>query len=158
MPDDKQAKNLKAIPLILFAVTLMVCGQILEKKGIGVVKDAAGDEFTFATHLWAIVFNKYVLIGIVGYGISAVVWLLVLSTADLSFAYPFLAISYVAIILVSPLALPGEPSPDIWKGLAVLLIVAGVISMSHGERIRERRLRAASGGHPGNETGSAADV
>lgn len=140
MPEKKRSENLKAIPLIIFAVALMVTGQILEKKGIQVVKEAAGDEFNFATHIFAIIFNAYVLTGIIGYSISAIIWLLVLSKADLSFAYPFLAISYVAIIIVSPIALPGEPWPDFWKILAVVLIIGGVLSMSQGEKARERRM------------------
>jgi drug/metabolite transporter (DMT)-like permease len=148
MPEEQRSKNLKAVPLIIFAVALMVTGQVLEKKGISVVQQRAGDEFSFATHLWAIIFNPYVLIGIIGYGISAIVWLLVLSTADLSFAYPFLAISYVAIIIVSPIALPGEPWPDFWKVLAIMLIIAGVLSMAQGEKVRERKLVREQGGKP----------
>jgi drug/metabolite transporter (DMT)-like permease len=141
MQNEQRSKNLKAIPLIIFAVTMMVTGQILEKKGIGVVKAAAGDEFSFATHVFAIVFSPYVLLGIVVYAVSAFVWLMILSKADLSFAYPFLAISYVAIIIVSPIALPGEPWPDFWKVLAVMLIIAGVLAMAQGEKIRERQMK-----------------
>jgi drug/metabolite transporter (DMT)-like permease len=139
MPEDQRVKNLKSIPLIVFAVTMMVTGQILEKKGIGVVKAAAGEDFTFFSNIFAIIFNTYVLVGIMVYFVSALVWLMILSKADLSFAYPFLAISYVAIIIVSPIALPGEPSPDFWKALAVLLIIAGVMAMAQGERVRERK-------------------
>jgi multidrug transporter EmrE-like cation transporter len=141
MPEDKRSKNLKAIPLIIFSVSLMVTGQVLEKMGIRDVQERAGDSFAFATHIWLIVINRYVLIGIVGYGISAFVWLLVLSMADLSFAYPFLAVSYVAIIIVSPLTLPGERWPDFWKVLAIVLIIAGVLCMAQGEKAREKRLR-----------------
>lgn len=117
---------------------MMVTGQILEKKGIGIVQARAGDEFAFITHIWVIIFNPYVLLGLSVYVFSAVAWLLVLSSADLSFAYPFLAISYVAIIILSPIALPGEPWPDFWKVLAVVLIIAGVLSMAQGERAQEQ--------------------
>jgi len=141
MPEKQSTKNLKAIPFIIFSVTLMVTGQVLEKTGIRVVQERAGDSFAFATHIWMIVTNRYVLIGIVGYAISAFVWLLVLSMADLSFAYPFLAVSYVAIIIVSPLTLPGEPWPDLWKVLAIVLIIAGVLSMAQGEKAREKRMK-----------------
>ncbi len=146
MHEDQRVKNLKSIPLIIFAVTMMVTGQILEKKGIGVVKDAAGEDFTFFANIFAIIFNPYVLVGIVVYVVSAVVWLMILSKADLSFAYPFLAISYVAIIIVSPIALPGEPWPDFWKVLAVLLIISGVLAMAQGERVRERKTKTGRTG------------
>ena len=138
MPDDQRSKNLKAIPLILFAVTMMVTGQVLEKKGIQVVKEAAGDEFGFFSHLFIIIFNPYVLIGLIVYVFSAFTWLFVLNSADLSFAYPFLAVSYVAIIIVSPMVFPNERWPDVWKVLAILLIIAGVLAMAQGERIREK--------------------
>ncbi len=155
MHDDERSKhNLKAIPLIVFAVTMMVTGQILEKKGIQVVKLAAGDEFSFATHVLSILFNPYVLAGLGVYFFSAITWLMVLSSADLSFAYPFLAISYVAIIIASPLAFPGqEPWPDTWKIGAVLLIIAGVLAMAQGERIRERKMRKLLEGPPEHDKG-----
>ena len=141
MSEKQRSKNLRAIPFIIFSVAFMVTGQILEKHGIRTVQERAGDAFSFATHFWMIVTNRYVLSGIAVYIISAFTWLLVLSMADLSFAYPFLAVSYVAIIIISPIALPGEPWPDFWKVLAIALIIAGVISMSQGEKIRERKLR-----------------
>lgn len=151
---DRSKHNLKAIPLIIFAVTMMVTGQILEKKGIQVVKLAAGDDFSFATHVFSILFNPYVLAGLGVYFFSALTWLMVLSSADLSFAYPFLAISYVAIIIASPLAFPGqEPWPDTWKVGAVLLIIAGVLAMAQGERIRERRIRKLLEGPPDHDKG-----
>jgi len=79
---------------------------------------------------------------------------MVLSSADLSFAYPFLAISYVAIIIASPLAFPGqEPWPDTWKIGAVLLIIAGVLAMAQGERIRERKMRKLLEGPPEHDKG-----
>jgi uncharacterized membrane protein len=150
MQDHERSRhNLKAIPLIIFAVTMMVTGQILEKKGIQVVKDAAGDDFSFATHVINILFNPYVLAGLCVYFFSALTWLMVLSSADLSFAYPFLAVSYVAIIFASPIAFPEqEPWPDAWKIGAVLLIIAGVLAMAQGERIREQRMRRLIEGPP----------
>ena len=146
MPASQRSKNLKAIPLILFAVTMMVTGQILEKKGIEIVKEAAGPDFSFWTHWFAIVFNPYVLLGLFVYFFSALAWLMVLTAADLSFAYPFLAVSYVAIIIVSPIVFPiDEPWPDAWKILAILLIIAGVLAMAQGERIREARHKRIPG-------------
>lgn len=139
MPEDQRSKNLKAIPLILFAVTMMVTGQVLEKKGIMVVQEAAGDEFGFFSHLLVIIFNPYVFVGLIVYVFSAFTWLFVLNSADLSFAYPFLAVSYVAIIIVSPMAFPNERWPDAWKGLAILLIIAGVLAMAQGERLRDKK-------------------
>ena len=44
--------------------------------------------------------NLSVLGGLVIFGVSAVVWLLVLSRASLSFAYPFASLSYLLIVLV----------------------------------------------------------
>ena len=140
MPASQRSKNLKAIPLILFAVTMMVTGQILQKKGIQIVMEAAGPDFTFLTHVFTIVLNPYVLLGLCVYFFSALAWLMVLTAADLSFAYPFLAVSYVAIIIISPIVFPiDEPWPDAWKILAILLIIAGVLAMAQGERLRDQK-------------------
>jgi drug/metabolite transporter (DMT)-like permease len=54
--------------------------------------------------------------GLTLFGLSALVWLVLLSRASLSFAYPFAALTYVIILLVDHLVLD-EPVPALrWDG------------------------------------------
>ena len=56
--------------------------------------------------------------------------MIVLSTVDLSFAYPFLGVTYVMILLVSKFILKEDVNPLRWVG--ALIITAGVVVISRG--------------------------
>ena len=60
--------------------------------------------------------------------LSAAIWLLVLSRASLSFAYPFVSMTYVIILLFDRLALHERVTSIRWMGVA--LIVAGILLIS----------------------------
>ena len=66
-----------------------------------------------------------VLGGLAIFGLSAVVWLLVLSRASLSFAYPFASLTYVLILLAARFVLHEEIPLLRWVG--VFFIVTGIV-------------------------------
>ena len=69
----------------------------------------------------------WVWAGLALFGLSAVVWLAVLSRTALSFAYPFAALTYVVIVLYDTAR--GEVVGTLrWAGVA--LIVAGIVLVS----------------------------
>ena len=113
-----------AILMILIAVLLAVFGQILVKMGL----NASGGINFSSGFVWAYVqlfMSPKIIIGTISYTVSIFFWLYALSRVDLSFAYPFLAVSYVLIVLASWLLL-GEQVPMLrWAG--VLAICFGVL-------------------------------
>ena len=131
--------NIKAIPFIVLAVSLGVMGQVLMKHGMNCHRDnpPQGACGVFTKDLRYILTNYWVLGGFSCYGVSTVIWLYVLTRADLSFAYPFIAISYIAVILIGPLVF--KEVIDIWKILAIVLIILGVFSMTMSERAEESK-------------------
>ena len=69
-----------------------------------------------------------VWLGLGLFGISAAFWLVVLSRASLSFAYPFAAITYALILLADKFILK-NPVPGLrWAGVA--FIAAGIVLVS----------------------------
>ena len=72
----------------------------------------------------AIIFNPYVFFGLLMMVISMGSHLVVLSRVDISFAYPFLGLSFVLITAYGSFVL-GE-SVNHWRVLGVLLICSGV--------------------------------
>ena len=60
--------------------------------------------------------------------LSAAVWLIVLSKASLSFAYPFVSLTYVLILLFDRFILREPVSSLRWSGVA--LIIAGIVLVS----------------------------
>jgi drug/metabolite transporter (DMT)-like permease len=59
---------------------------------------------------------------------SAAAWLIVLSRASLSFAYPFVSLTYALILLFDRFVLQESVSPLRWAG--VVLIMAGIVLVS----------------------------
>ena len=69
--------------------------------------------------------NWKLITGLTLYGISAIIFLTVLKTSELSFAYPLVAMTYIWVILFSTIFLKETIEITQWTGIA--LILAGVI-------------------------------
>ena len=84
------------ILLILSSVVLSAVGQVILKVGVEKV-DLAGltESVSVVSAALTALLNPWVALGLVTYGSAAVVWLFVLSRADVSFAYPFLGLAFV---------------------------------------------------------------
>ena len=72
--------------------------------------------------------EPFIWIGLALFGISAAVWIVVLSRTQLSFAYPFAALTYVIILLFDRIFLKVHQPGLRWAG--VLLIVSGIVLIS----------------------------
>ena len=87
------------IPLILFVVTTNAVSQALLKKGmIGIGAFDVSDD-TMTTIL-RIVFDPWVIGGLVVMAISMAGHLYVLSRVPLTFAFPFIALSYILVMFI----------------------------------------------------------
>ena len=73
-----------------------------------------------------------VLLGLVFYGLSAFLWIVVLSELDLSIAYPILGMTYIFVLLLSYFIL-GE-SLSMFKVSGTLLVLLGVVLIGFGSR------------------------
>ncbi len=131
-------ENIRTIPVIVLAVSLGVVGQVLMKYGMNQYRlnPPRGATGKFIKDLKYIFLNIAVLSGFGSYGISTIIWLYVLTRADLSFAYPFISISYIAVILIGPWLF--KESIDRWKIFAIILIILGVFCMTISERVAEK--------------------
>tara|TARA_Y100000310_G_scaffold226796_1_gene229001 strand:- start:3935 stop:4306 length:372 start_codon:yes stop_codon:yes gene_type:complete len=90
----------KSLLLIVLSVLIVDTGQLLLKKGLldlGAL-DFAGN--LFGSFILAFT-NPFVLAGLVLFFLSSFVWLIVLSKANLSFAYPLLSLGYVVVSILS---------------------------------------------------------
>jgi drug/metabolite transporter (DMT)-like permease len=118
------------IVLIVLSVAVAAVAQLTLKAGMNHVNDAlASREFGLnGESARALVVQPLVWAGLVLFGLSALVWLVVLSRASLSFAYPFASITYVLILVFDHFVLD-EPVPAArWGG--VLAIAIGIFLVS----------------------------
>jgi drug/metabolite transporter (DMT)-like permease len=112
------------IGLIIVSVALAATAQLTLKHGMNQVTNG-GTETLTAGSIGSVLTNLSVLGGLAIFGLSAVVWLLVLSQASLSFAYPFASLTYVLILLADKFVLHEEIPVLRWAG--VFAIVTGII-------------------------------
>lgn len=116
------------ISLILVSVGLAAVAQLTLKHGMNQVKTKSGVLGLSGDSIRSVATTPAVWIGLVLFGLSALVWLAVLSRASLSFAYPFAALTYVLIVLFDRLVLHEDVGALRWSGVA--LIVAGIVLVS----------------------------
>jgi multidrug transporter EmrE-like cation transporter len=108
-----------ALALALVCVLLSSAAQIAMKRGMG----APASADLGATYVHALT-SPMVWLGLVLYGVSAVLWLWVLSRLHVSVAYPLVSLGFVLTLVLGVLWL-GEPFS--WLRVAgCTLIVVGV--------------------------------
>ncbi|OIO87754.1 MAG: hypothetical protein COW32_03805 [Candidatus Aquicultor secundus] len=92
----------RSIALIVFSITLAIAGQLLLKSGMNQVgRIGTGDLVYYKDMLIKTFLHPYVLFGLALYFLSSIVWLIVLSRVNLSFAYPFAGLGYVIVMIIS---------------------------------------------------------
>lgn len=114
------------IPTILTLIFIAVAGQILIKLGLeqtGILQMSSVTAVLGS--MKKIASSPLVVGGLALYAISSFVWLVVLSKVDLSFAFPFVSLTYV-LVLVASILLFHEPL--LFNRVAgSALIIVGVI-------------------------------
>lgn len=110
--------NFKAIPLIVLGVLLNAGAQIFLKTGL----QAAGGLQLAPGPLVSLFLQPGILAGLACYAVSVVVWLGALSLVDVNYAYPFLALGFLANALMAQWFL-GEHIPGVrWVALAIIIL------------------------------------
>jgi len=116
------------LPIIL-SVGLVVVAQVVLKLGAGSLTALSPEEKRHPLRLGLRALRiPGVVIGLALYAMSAAVWLFVLARTPLSYAYPFLGLTYVGVAVASVLVLKERFSALQWIGLA--LVFAGVIAVA----------------------------
>jgi multidrug transporter EmrE-like cation transporter len=125
------AGSIASIVLILVSVVFAVSGQLTLKSAMDNIPPigarqvrSPGDTISRVARqprLW---------IGLTLFGISAVFWLIVLTRLPLSVAYPFVGVTYIAVVFWSRFVL-GESVPVLrWTGVALIALGIAVVGLS----------------------------
>ncbi len=112
--------------MILFCVTLGSIGQLTLKYGMNTVgKITQSHVIEKMVGAFA---NPYVVTGFILYGLSALVWMIVLSRVEVSWAYPMVSFSYVVVVVASRFLF--KEDVDFYRILGTLVICGGVFLVS----------------------------
>jgi len=112
--------QLWAISLVIFACFLGSFGPIMLKK--------ASDKISLK--ITDIIGNKYLIFGILFYGLGTVLFIPALKGGELSVLYPLVASTYIWVSLWSIKFLKEKMNKQKWAG--VLLIIIGVVFIGLG--------------------------
>lgn len=116
----------KSLVLIFFNIIIGSIGQLMLKSGMMQVGRIGVTEISRPLATLGMVFtNPLILLALPLYGGALLMWLIVLSRLQLSFAYPFLALNYVINALLAQAILGEHISFLRW--VAIGLICSGVI-------------------------------
>jgi len=116
----------KSLILILINIFVGSIGQLMLKTGMLQVGRIGVSEISRPLTTFGAVFtNPFILLALPLYGGALLMWLIVLSRLQLSFAYPFLALNYVINALLAQAILGEQISLFRWLGIG--LICSGVI-------------------------------
>lgn len=105
--------KLSAIILIIISTLFISAAQVFYKL--------ASKTMVFNV---SILFNYYLYVGLLLYGIAAVLLILALKNGELSTLYPMIATSYLWVILLSIVMF--NESINLFKWIGVALIIIGV--------------------------------
>lgn len=120
---------MQAILAIMVCVVLNSIAQIFLKFGMSNLDKKVSLSTAFVPSL---ITNAYVVFGAALYGISFILWLYVLSKVKVSYAYPFISLSYVFVAVLGFFLLSEKISIGAWIGICLVVIGVALIGMSMG--------------------------
>ena len=115
---------------ILSTVLLTVYGQLVFKWQIakaGALPITTPDRVFFLLRL---VINPWIMSGIAGGIFAMLCWMAAMTKFELSYAYPFMSLAFVLVLLLS--ALLFHETVTVTKVVGVLFIVMGIVIVSRG--------------------------
>ncbi|MDR0606814.1 MAG: EamA family transporter [Candidatus Peribacteria bacterium] len=118
------------ILLLLISVFFTGCSQLLFRRGMKAFSFSSMNVWEMFVELFRfILVNPYIWGGLVCMGIGGMLWLYSLSRVEVSFAYPFVACSFI-LVMVGGYVL-GEQI-TLMKTLGVGCILLGIVFISRG--------------------------
>lgn len=125
------AANRSAVGLLLASVLLAAIGQLVFKAALNQIGGLTVSIDMFVKLLT----NPLMVIGLIIFAASAFLWLIALMRAELSFAYPFLSLSYVLVLVGGAVLFNEKITPLRVLGFAAIIVgIFIVASSARGEK------------------------
>jgi drug/metabolite transporter (DMT)-like permease len=115
---------------IMFAITMLaICilagafGQISWKHAMSNMEKIEDiDGLLSLDTLLNIITNKFIILGLLLYGLAFFLWLSAMSTLDISFMYPMLSLAYVLTAILAFVFLGEEVTLIRWTGIVLVMM------------------------------------
>lgn len=116
--------------LVSISIIGMTAASLFAKKGILSIGPSPQNFSELAPFFLKAFTNTYVISAVCLTILTALVWLLAMSRAQLSFIYPFMALTYVLVALFSLLLFKEDVTPLRWLGIIVICVGVFLVSRS----------------------------
>jgi drug/metabolite transporter (DMT)-like permease len=133
------------IPFILFTVLTNAAAQLMLKQGMLSVGELNFAGENIILKVLQIVFNPWVFAGLTTFVISMASHLYVLSKVELSFAYPFLSLAYVAVAVFAYFIF--KEDLNAWRIGGIAFICVGTVLIAQSGRNDPREIAAGDNGN-----------
>ena len=110
--------------IALVAILLLVGGQTLLKVGLNEIGGISLFEGNPVGSLLGLFRTPWIILGFICYGVSAILWLDVLSKLDFSLAFPLVSLTYVFSLIIGRFIFHDTVGLD--RIVGVLLILGGL--------------------------------
>ena len=123
---------MKYIVFILFTVLTNAAAQLMLKQGMLSLGPLTFTADTAFARIFQVLFNPWVFAGLATFAISMVSHLYVLSKVELSFAYPFLSLAYVAVAIFAYFIF--REDLNAWRIAGIGFICVGTVLIAQSGR------------------------
>lgn len=117
------------VPLILGSVLLGVVGQLLLKSGLNRLGALSLGGYGALTAAWRIGISPLIWAGLGLYAVGTLFWLAALSQVELAYAYPFISLTYVLILVASWLFFREQLSLLRVLGVAAICLGVSIVAI-----------------------------
>ncbi len=122
--------NYLVLGLIFIDVVLNVVGQLSLKFGMSKMGNFAVSVPSLASVFARAAFNPFIILGVFCYGMGFLVWLVVLSKAEVSYAYPLISLGYVFTAILAWLLLGEHVTITRFVGILITCLGVFIIARS----------------------------
>jgi multidrug transporter EmrE-like cation transporter len=115
---------------ITLTILCTVYGQIVIKWQVGLAGQLPANAAEKIIFLLQLFLNPWIISGFASAFLASLAWMAAMSKFPLNYAYPFMSLSFVLVLLISPLLL--NEAISVFKIIGMLLIIFGIIVSSQG--------------------------
>jgi multidrug transporter EmrE-like cation transporter len=113
--------------IIVLGVSLNAAGQLFLKSGANIIGPITSSS-SITTVITEFI-NTYIIVGLLCYVFSVLIWIVALTRVDVSIAYPMLSLGYVIVTIAAWFLFNEEISAI--KILALSIIIFGIVLLAN---------------------------
>jgi EamA-like transporter family. len=114
--------DLRTLGVALISIALGATGQFLFR--VGMIRIGKVNLLSIWGQLFHVIFTPAILLGFLCFGLSSILWLIIISRWQLCFAYPLVALGYIIVIAYGTIFL--RETLDLPRIIGSLFILFGI--------------------------------